>query len=252
MPLLTVMAISQPIGLLLVLAVALALGGSIPPEGSMTAAVAGGVAGAIGLGCFYAAMAAGPMSIVAPIASLGAVVPIGVGLSRGEQPAAVQIVGLVVALAGIALAVREVEHPGAIEVPTRSVVFAALAGLGFGTFFTGIDGAAGHDPFWAAVAARSGGSTVVVIAALVASAPLVVSRAAMAPLLAVAVLDTLANLLFAGASNKGLLSLVAVAGSLYPVATILLARVVLGERLARIQQAGVVLALGGVAMIAAG
>jgi drug/metabolite transporter (DMT)-like permease len=252
MAVLTVMGVSQPIGLLLILLVAILIGGEVPPAGPMMAAVGGGVAGAFGLGCFYLAMARGPMSIVAPIASLGAIVPIAVGLARGEQPSGLQVVGLVVALAGIALAVREAEHPGAIEVPARSVVLAGLAGLGFGTFFTGIDAAASHDPFWAAVAARSGGSTVVVLAALALSTPLVVGRAALPPLLAVAVLDTLANLLFAGASNQGLLSLVAVAASLYPVATILLARVVLGERLARIQQLGVVLALGGVAMIAAG
>ena len=252
MPVRTVMVVSQPIGLLLVLVVALATGGSVPPGGPMAAAIGGGVAGAFALGCFYSAMAAGPISIVAPISSLGAVVPITVGLAGGEQPAAVQIVGLVVVLAGIALAVREVEHPGAVEVPGRSVVLAVLAGLGFGTFFTGISAAASHDPFWAAVASRGGGSAVVVLAALAVSAPLAVSRAALPPLLAIAVLDTLANVLFAGASSEGLLSLVAVAASLYPVATILLAHFVLGERLARIQQAGVALALGGVAMIAAG
>lgn len=252
MSVLTVMVVSQPIGLLLVLVVALAAGGSVPPGGPMAAAIGGGVAGAFALGCFYSAMAAGPISIVAPISSLGAVVPITVGLAGGEQPAAVQVVGLVVVLAGIALAVREVEHPGAVEVPRRGVVLAVLAGLGFGIFFTGIHAAAGHDPFWAVVAARGGGSAVVVLAALAVSTPLVVSRAALPPLLAIAVLDTLANVLFAGASSEGLLALVAVAASLYPVATILLARVVLGERLARVQQAGVVLTLGGVAMIAAG
>jgi drug/metabolite transporter (DMT)-like permease len=252
MPVLTVMAISQPVGLLLILIAALLLGGDVPPEGPMLAAIGGGVAGAFGLGCFYLAMARGPMSIVAPIASMGAVVPIAVGLARGEQPSGIQVVGLVVAMAGIALAVREAEHPGAIEVPARSVALAALAGLGFGIFFTGIDAAASHDAFWAAVAARSGGSTLVVIAALVASAPLMAARTAWQPLLAVAILDTLANLLFAAASHNGLLSLVAVAASLYPVATITLARVVLGERLARIQRLGVALALGGVAMIAAG
>jgi drug/metabolite transporter (DMT)-like permease len=252
MQVLTVMAVSQPIGLLLVLVVALTAGSSVPPGGPMAAAIGGGVAGAIALGCFYTAMATGPMSIVAPVASLGAVVPVTVGLARGEQPAEIQVVGLVVAMAGIALAVREAEHPDAVEVPRRSVLLAILAGLGFGTFFTGISAAAAHDPFWAAVASRGGGSAVVVIAALAVSAPMVVSRAALPPLLAIAVLDTLANVLFAAASNKGLLSLVAVTASLYPVATVVLARVVLGERLARFQQAGVALALGGVAMIAAG
>jgi drug/metabolite transporter (DMT)-like permease len=252
MPVLTVMLVSQPLGLLLVLAVALAGGGGLPPGGTMAAAIGGGVAGAFALGCFFAAMAAGPMSIVAPISSLGAAVPIAVGLARGEQPATLQVAGLVVALAGIALAVREVEHPHAVEVPTRSVVLAGLAGLGFGTFFTGIDAAASYDPLWAAVGARSGGSGVVVLAAIAMPASVKLHRAALPALLAIAVLDTLANVLFATASQQGLLSLVAVAGSLYPVATILLARVVLGERLARVQRAGVGLALAGVALIAAG
>jgi drug/metabolite transporter (DMT)-like permease len=252
MPVLTVLLVSQPLGLLLVLAVALAAGASVPPGGPMAGAIAGGVAGAFALACFFAAMARGPMSIVAPISSLGAVVPIAVGLARGEQPAALQVAGLVVALAGIALAVREAEHPHAVEVPARSVALAALAGLGFGTFFTGIDAAASHDAIWAAAGGRTGGSAAVVLAAFAVPASVRFQRAALPALLTIAVLDTLANVLFATASREGLLSLVAVAGSLYPVATIVLARLVLGERLVRLQQAGVVIALGGVAMIAAG
>jgi drug/metabolite transporter (DMT)-like permease len=252
MPVLTVLLVSQPLGLLLVLALALAVGGELPPRGPMAAAVGGGVAGAIGLGCFFAAMARGPMSIVAPIASLGAVVPVGVGLARGEQPAALQIAGLAVALAGIALAVREAEHPGAIDVPGRSVALAALAGLGFGLFFTGLDAAASHDAIWAAVGGRTGGSAAIGLAALAVPAAVQLPRVALPALLAIAVLDTLANVLFAAATREGLLSLVSVAGSLYPVTTIVLARVVLAERLVRLQKVGVGLALGGVAMIAAG
>jgi drug/metabolite transporter (DMT)-like permease len=252
MPVVTVVLVSQPVGLLLVLAVALAAGGSVPPHGPMAAAIGGGAAGCFGIGCFFAAMARGPMSIVAPIASLGAVVPVTVGLARGDQPAAIQVVGLVLALAGIAMAVREAERPHAAEVPARSVLLAALAGLGFGTFFTGLDAAASHDALWAVVGGRIGGSAAVILAALALRPALGLRRAALPALLAVAVLDTLANVLFAAATREGLLSLVAVAGSLYPVATILLARVVLQERLVRVQQLGIGLALVGVAMIAAG
>jgi drug/metabolite transporter (DMT)-like permease len=252
MPVLTVLLVSQPLGLALVLAVALAAGGSVPPGGPMAAAIGGGVAGAFALGCFFAAMARGPMSIVAPISSLGAVVPIAIGLARGEQPAALQVAGLMVALTGIALAVREAEHPGAAEIPAGSVALAALAGMGFGLFFTGLDAAASHDAIWAAAGGRTGGSAAVVLAALAAPAAVQFQRAALPALLAIAVLDTLANVLFAAATREGLLSLVSVAGSLYPVATIVLAHVVLGERLVRLQRAGVGLALGGVVMIAAG
>jgi drug/metabolite transporter (DMT)-like permease len=252
MPVLAVVLIEQPLGLAMVTAVALHAGGAVPPSGPMLAAIAGGVAGCAGLVCFYAAMARGPISIVAPIASLGAVVPVGVGLSRGEQPAAIQVAGLLVALVGIALAVREAEQPHAIEVPARSVVLATLAGLGFGLFFTGLDSAASHDALWAAVGGRFGGTLAIVAAALVAQPAVVITRAVIPPLLLIGVLDTLANVLFALATREGLLSLVSVAASLYPVATVLLARFMLGERLAREQQVGVVLALGGVAMIAAG
>jgi drug/metabolite transporter (DMT)-like permease len=252
MPVLSVMLVSQTLGLVLIVIVATAVGGAVPPQGEMAAATAGGVAGVIGLSCFFRAMAIGPMSIVAPIAPMGAVVPIAVGLARGEQPSGLQVAGLVVALVGIAMAVREAEHPHAAPVPRRSVALAALAGLGFGIFFVGIDAAASHDAYWAAVAARGGGSAAVVVAALAVPATISLERAALPALVAIAILDTLANLLFALASSKGLLSLVAVAGSLYPVATIVLARVVLGERLVRLQQVGVAMALAGVALIAAG
>jgi drug/metabolite transporter (DMT)-like permease len=252
MPVLTVVLVTQPLGLLLVLAVALGAGGDVPPGGPMAAAIGGGVAGCAGLACFYAAMARGPISIVAPIASMGAVVPVAVGLARGEQPSALQVAGLVVAMAGIALALREAEHPHAIEVPARSVVLAALAGIGFGTFFTGLDAAANHDALWAAVGGRVGGTAAILLAALALRPSLALRGDAVPALLAIAVLDTLANVLFAAASRQGLLSLVSVGASLYPVVTVLLARYVLDERLVRVQRLGVALALGGVAMIAAG
>ena len=252
MPVLSVMLVSQPLGFLLVLVLALAVGGAVPPGPDMAAAAAGGVSGVFALSCFFRAMAIGPMSIVAPIASTGAVVPIVVGLARGEQPGGLQVAGLVIAMAGIALAVREAEHPHGVAVPKLSVALAALAGLGFGGFFVGIDAAASGDAFWAATAARGGGSAVLVVAALALPRMVAVGRAALPALLLIAVLDTLANLLFALATREGLLSLVAVAGSLYPVATILLARLVLGERLAAVQRAGVGLSLAGVVLIAAG
>jgi drug/metabolite transporter (DMT)-like permease len=252
MPVLSVMLGSQPLGLALVVIVALAVGGSLPPGGDLAAAAAGGIAGVLGLSCFFRAMAIGPMSIVAPIASTGAVVPVIVGLARGEEPTALQLAGIAVALCGVALAVRAVEHPHGVTIEPHAVVLAALSGVGFGLFFTGIDAAASHDAYWAASAARAGGSAVVVLAAIAMPRMVSFPPGVVPSLLAIAVLDTLANLLFALATRHGLLSLVSVAGSLYPVATILLARFILGERLASLQKAGVVLALGGVALIAAG
>jgi drug/metabolite transporter (DMT)-like permease len=230
---------------------ALAAGGSLPAGDAAIAATAGG-AGAIAIGLFYFAMSIGPVSIVAPVASTGVVVPVAVGLLRGEAPGALQVVGVVVAIAGIGLALREVEAPHAIPVPRRSVALAALSGLGFGVFFVGIDAAASEDALWASTAARAGGVAVIAAVAVMRPARLAFSAPAIPALVAIGALDVTANILFAVASTKGLLALVSVAGSLYPVTTVLLARVVLGERLARVQQLGVALALAGVALIAAG
>jgi drug/metabolite transporter (DMT)-like permease len=252
LPVISVLVVSQPVGLVLAVGVALVAGGNPLPGGEAALAAAAGAIGALALGAFYLAMAGGAVSIVAPIASMGVIVPVVVGLLRGEQPAAIQVGGLIVALLGIVLAAREAEHPHALPVPARSLLLAAMAGLGFGTFFVCIDSAAAHNAAWATVAARGGGVALILIAALGRRGSLVFSRSALPALLAIGVLDILANDLFAFATRSGLLSLVAVAASLYPVATVLLARVVLGERLAPVQQAGVALALGGVAMIAAG
>ena len=251
LPVLSVVAVTYPFGLLLIAPLAVAAGGSISGGDAGVAAVAG-AAGAVAIGLFYLAMAIGPVSIVAPVASMGVVVPVAVGLIRGEAPSGVQAAGLVLAMAGIALAVREAEAPHTVSVPKRSLLLAAISGLGFGVFFVGIDAAAADDALWAATMARAGG--VVAIAAAVLAAPrrLSFSRPAVPVLLAIGTLDVTANSLFALATSEGLLSLVAVAGSLYPVTTVLLARLLLGERLASLQRAGVVLALGGVAAIAAG
>jgi drug/metabolite transporter (DMT)-like permease len=251
LPVLSVVVITYPFGLLLIAPVALAAGGSISGSDAGVAALAG-AAGAIAIGLFYLAMAIGPVSLVAPVASMGVVVPVAVGLLRGEAPSGVQAAGLVLAIVGIALAVREAEAPHTVAVPKRSLLLAAVSGLGFGVFFVGIDAAASDDALWAATLARAGGVVAIAAAALAAPARVVFSRPALPALLAIGALDVSANSLFALATSEGLLSLVSVAGSLYPVTTVLLARLVLGERLARLQRAGVVVALAGVAAIAAG
>ena len=244
-------AVTYPVGLVLIVPLALAAGGSLP-AGDAAIAAAAGAAGAVAIALFYFAMAIGPVSIVAPVASTGVAVPVAAGLLRGEAPSGLQLAGIVVAVAGIALALREVEARHTVAVPARSVLLAALAGLGFGVFFVGIDAAASQDALWASTAARAGGCVVIAAAALAAPARLEFSAPAVPVLVAIGALDVTANSLFALASTEGLLSLVSVAGSLYPVTTVLLARAVLGERLARVQQTGVALALGGVVMIAAG
>jgi drug/metabolite transporter (DMT)-like permease len=247
----TVLLVSQPVGLALALIVALAVGGSGLSTGDAAIAAGAGAAVVLGLAAFYRAMALGSVSVVATIGALGVVVPVAAGLIQGEQPAAVQGVGCVAGVIGVVLVAREPD-PEWRAAGRASVGLAALAAVLFGFFFVGLDAASGPEPIWTIVAARVGGVVTLLLGAAYARPSMRIERPMLPALLAIGLLDVLANSLFAVATNHGLLSLVSVAGSFYSAVTVLLARLVLGERLAAIQRAGVVVALGGVAMIAAG
>jgi drug/metabolite transporter (DMT)-like permease len=251
LPVLGVLAVSQPAGLVLIAVTILIFGADPISADKFALAALAGAASLGGLWAFYAAMAMGTVSVVAPIASLGVIVPVAVGLARGDSPAAIQLIGLVPAIAGVVILSYE-EHPEHAGVARRAIVLAILAGLGFGIFFTALDIASPDRPGWAVLAVRVGGVAVVAVALLITRPRLAAVSGSIAVLLVIGFFDVLANALFAVASTKGVLPVVSVGGSMYPAFTIALATVVLRERLARIQWAGVVLALLGVALIAAG
>jgi drug/metabolite transporter (DMT)-like permease len=251
LPVLGVLAVSQPAGLVLIALMIILFGADPISADKFAIAALAGAASLGGLWAFYAAMAMGTVSVVAPIASLGVVVPVAFGLARGDAPAAIQLVGLVPAIAGVVILGYE-ESPEHGSVARRSILLAILAGLGFGIFFTGLDIASPDRPGWAVLAVRVGGVATVALALLISRPRLAAVSGSIAVLLTIGFFDVLANTLFAVASTKGVLPVVAVGGSMYPAFTIALAHGVLGERLARVQWAGVVLALVGVALIAAG
>jgi drug/metabolite transporter (DMT)-like permease len=250
MPVLAVLAVSQPAGLVLALAVTSSFGADSLPAWKLGVAAGAGAAAVGALGAFYTAMAVGTISVVAPVAALGVAVPVAFGLARGEAPAAIQLAGLLVAVAGVVVLSYE-EDPEHASLARRSVFLAALSALGFGLFFTGIDVAAAERPGWTIVAARAGGVAAVALGIAAVRPRLAPARAAVPILIAIGALDILANALFAVASTEGLLPVVAVGGSMYPAFTIVLAHLVLGERLARAQRGGVLLSLAGVVLIAA-
>jgi drug/metabolite transporter (DMT)-like permease len=248
---LAVLAISQSFGFVLALLAVPALGADSIPAGDLAVAFAAGAASLGALAAFYAAMAMGTISVVAPIAALGVVIPVAFGLARGEEPTAIQLAGLVVAVAGVVVLSYE-EDPRHQPVARRSILLAIGAAVGFGLFFTGLDIASTDRPGWAIVSTRAGG-IVAMAAAVFAVRPSFagVSRA-WPVLLAIGFFDMLANTLFAVASTRGLLAVVAVGGSMYPAFTIALAHLVLGERLLLSQRFGVAAALAGVGLIASG
>jgi drug/metabolite transporter (DMT)-like permease len=245
-----VLALSQLAGLLGLL-VWLAVAREPFPGAAATAwAAAGGVGGAVGLTALYRGLAIGAMGIVAPISAVAAVIPFAVGVSGGERPSALQVVGVVVALAGVALASREPAEAGGGR--AAGVGLALIAAVGFGTWFVFLDRAAEESTSWAVASARATSFGLAAAAAIVAGVSLRVGRAHLPGVAAVGVCDAGANVLFALASTRGYLSVVSVLTSLYPVVTVTLAAVLLHERIAAAQRAGVVGALLGAALITAG
>lgn len=249
---LRVVLITQAVGLV-VLGVILAVRGQgAPALHRLLPAVGGGVVGVAGLAAFYRALSIGTMSIVAPIAATGVVVPVVVGIAGGEHPAAPQVAGIAAAIVGVVLASRERDHRGSpTQAGRSSVALALLAALGFGCFFVGLRSSSRADPLWATFAARA--AAVLALSLFAAVRPSGLRGRGGLRLLAVAgTLDMSANVLFAVATRHGLLSVVSVLAALYPLATVALARVVLGEKVRRVQEVGVVAALTGVVLIAAG
>jgi drug/metabolite transporter (DMT)-like permease len=249
LPAFAVTVLSQAAGFV-VLLVAIAVRGDVGAR-SLALGLLAGLGGGVGLAAFYRALSLGTMSVVSPLVACGAVVPFAIALATGERPAAVAIVGAAAALAGAVLASAEERRSESRE-RGRAIVLAAAAALALGLFvyFLGLGSREG-DALSTLVGARIGSLAFLVAAAAATRAPVLVPRRALLPVAAVGIADVSANVLFAYASGHGLLALVAVLGSLYPVVTVLLAHVVLGERLTASQKAGVAVALAGVCAIAA-
>jgi len=252
--LLTVVLGSQAAGLVLVTVIVVARGEGPPGRDFVLPAVLSGVAGACALAAFYRALAVGAMSVVAPITATAALVPVTVGVATGDRPSALQAVGVVVAIAGVVLASREAgEAAGSGKGPAAGVGLALVAALGFGLFFVGIDAASDDDLMWAIFVNRVASVTLVSLVVIALRKRVRgVAAADVRALVVIGLLDITANMLFAAASNEGLVSIVAVLGSLYPVTTVFLARLVLGERINRPQQVGVAGAFAGVVLITLG
>ena len=219
---------------------------------SLALGLLAGVGGGAGLAAFYRALSLGTMSVVSPIAACSAIVPFVLAVATGERPRAIAAVGAVAALAGAVLASAE-ERRSASPERSRAIVLAVVAAVALGVFiyFLGLGSREG-DALSTLVGARLGSLATLTAGVLVFRAPVRLPRAALAPVAAVGLLDVGANALFAFASGHGLLALVSVLGSLYPVTTVLLAHVVLGERLTPFQLAGVGVALAGVAALSVG
>ena len=249
-----VLLVSQLTGLV---AIALVVGAAqleAPSFGEVAPAIGAGVAQLVGIAALYRALAIGTMSEISPISASGAaVLPLIVGVATGERPEALQFTGMAAAFVGVVLATRAPESADGKASSREALALAGLAAAGFGLFFVGMDAAVEDaGPYWSLLVARVTACAVLGAALLALRPRLAFNRSVLPSLALIGLLDVGANAFFALGTDTGLLSVVSVLASLYPVATVILARALLHERLVRVQTVGVIVALTGVALIAAG
>jgi drug/metabolite transporter (DMT)-like permease len=238
------------LGGLLVIVVAIAVRGKGPASAAALFAVPAAISGTLGLYAYYRGVAVGAISVLAPIAGVSAAVPVIVGIASGDHLSGLTAAGITCALVGVFLASREPGRGGPRI--AAGVGLALLAAIGFGCYFPPMHAAGRADFWWASLFFRAT-STCVIVAAIAIRRPNVAVAARVVPVLAlIGIGDMLGNLLFAAASRGGLVSVTSVLASLYPIVTVVLARAILAERVARSQEAGIVLTLAGVALISVG
>ena len=251
-----VLGMTQAIGLLFGITLVLLSGelfGSNPPNafgdgGYFFAGAIAGVTGYIGLICLYAGLSTGRMGVVSPISALSAVIPLTVALVTGEVLTTAQGIGVVIAMVGAFCASGPELSQGLSPKP----IFLALgAAAGFGTAMTFMAIGSESSALMTMVMMRA--TTFIVNIFLVIRFRTVgnFEKSEIPVLLFIGVSDFLANLLLGVATNFGLVSLVMVLGSIYPIVTALLAFIILKERLHRVQYVGIVFAVAGVALISA-
>ncbi len=283
-----VLAITVPAGAVVVVVVALlgqvmGLGGllgqgglgafiSAGGWGAVGWAAASGVCGAAGLIAFYAGFATAPISVVAPVAALvSTVLPVSVAIADGERPGASMVAGGVTCLIAIVLvsvppARRdrdrrdagpdqggrpwESQHHAAGRL--RALGYGAAAGAGFGLFFLFLKNAGQSGVLWPVAVSRTAGTLVAFAIALATrTRPWQPGRGVMALALVSGAVDAAANVCYVLATRVGLFGLAVVITSLYPGMTVLLARLLLGERMRWLQRAGLLLAAVGVVLLTA-
>jgi drug/metabolite transporter (DMT)-like permease len=246
---LTVLVVQQVFGLAVAAAWVLASGDGFPGWEAAAWAAAAGAGGCLGIGSLYRGMAIGAMGIVAPVSALSAAIPFAVGIGSGERPGVLQVAGIALALGGVAVASREPAERGGGR--AAGIGLALLAAVGFGLYFVFADRAADASVPFAVATARGVSLAVALAAALAVGASVRAGRSFLPALVAIGMCDVGANMLFSVATTHGYLSIVSVLAALYPVMTVALAALVLHERVARTQRAGVAGALAGAALITA-
>jgi len=243
---------SQAAGLVLVLLALPFLPPASPTAADLAWGGATGLAGGIGLAFLYRGLAVGVMSVVAPVTAVCAVIiPVAVGVALGERPAGIAVAGVALALVSIVL----ISQSGQIEEgkdARTGVPIAIASGIAIGIFLVCLQRTGPSAGLWPLVPARIVSVSFIAAAGLLAREKLLPRRESWPIIVGGGALDMAANVFYLIAVRQGPLAIVATLTSLYPAGTILLARIVLAERLRLVQQAGVACAVLAIVLIVSG
>jgi drug/metabolite transporter (DMT)-like permease len=249
LPLAVVAVISQTVGLAAVVVFLSARSSALAPE-PFALGLGAGLAGGCALAALYGALASGMMSIVSPIASCAALIPFGLGLLTDKGLSIIASAGAIVALGGAAIAGHDEIGAGGMRRNGIALAGIAAVGGGLSLYLLARSGGGGNTTA-GLLGSRTGAVLSLGVLAMASQPRWHVSRGSLGLLVALGLADTAATALFLSASRIGPLAMVAVLGSLYPVTTLFLARVLNGERLGRVQQLGVSLVVLGVTIVSA-
>jgi len=260
---LTVLTLVESAGVIVALAAAVISSDSASLAG-LAWGLSAGLVGGFGLIVFYTGLAAGPMSVVAPVSGLvSTVLPVAVALAEGERPGVGVYAGALLCLVAIVLASSAGDTAGDTRSGSgpaprparlgRAIAYGTASGVSFGLFFLLIRNAGQSGELWPVAAGRIGELAIILAAAAVLRPGLLRGVGGGIPLAAAGAgaIDVVANICYVAATRTGAFGLAVVLASLYPGVTVLLARVVLGERLRRIQRVGLALAAVGIVLVAA-
>jgi drug/metabolite transporter (DMT)-like permease len=241
-----VVAAAHFVGLLSMLAMAGLTGEPIPPRVDLLWGAFVGITGAFGIAALYKALAVGRMGVIAPVASVvTGILPVLFSIRTEGMPDRIQMLGFALALVSVWLVARPNEYVDS----HRGLGLAVFAGLMFGLFLVGGKQSGHHGVFWPLVAARSVSTALMLVIVAFAPRDPHPFRPALWPVVFSGLLDSAGNALFIAATRHGRLDVSAVLSSLYPASTVVLARVLLKEKISPTQGLGIVGALAAVALI---
>ncbi|MFL5278519.1 MAG: EamA family transporter [Myxococcales bacterium] len=243
-------ALAQGAGLVCLAAAMPFFSSGMPTSGDVSWGIGAGFTGGTGVALLYYGLAVGRVSVVAPVTAVCSIaVPVLVAVALGERPRPLAVGGIAVAVLSVGLISRHEDAGEGSRGRDRSILIALASGVAIGGFLVCLARAGTTSGLWPLLVARAVSTVALACAAVVARVRLAVPRPVLPLVIACGAIDVLANALYVVAAGTGPLGLVATLASLYPASTVLLARLVLREKLQPVQSLGLACAAAAIVLI---